>query len=445
MQAARSPASRAWFLVALGALVLGVSEAGLFLDWPPFRTWFYDFAWWSWIAIADGVVFLRSGSSLILSRPRAFLLILPWSCAYWLFFEAANFQLHNWYYVGIPDDFLNRGPGTALSFATVLPAIFETAELLRAFGLFRGRRIRPLRIGPRGLRGCTAAGAAFLAAALFLPRFGFPLVWLAVALLLEPFLARRGRRGLLTLLAEGRAEVLLRFLAAGLLCGALWEFWNYWAHAKWIYTVPFFEEAKVFEMPLLGFLGFPPFALECFSFGRALVVLGLLPEWEPGVSGEEARRPRRGWAVLALLFAVPVLFGVNRWTVHATLPTVRELAGMTNETAARLERAGVGNAYQLLRLSRAERASLLANVPAQRAAAWLEEARLMSVAGMGARGVRWLAGAGVRTVAELAAADPETLFRRLVSGPAGPPPALSPAEVRLWVRKAGVFSRSGAP
>ncbi|MFQ5749047.1 MAG: DUF4332 domain-containing protein [Planctomycetota bacterium] len=431
--------------MGLGVLVLGVSEAGLFLDISPFRTWFYDFAWWSWILLADGVVHLRCGSSLILSRPRAFLLLLPWSCTYWLFFEAANFLLHNWYYVGIPDNFLNRGPGTALSFATVLPAVFETAELLHSFDFFRGRRCPPLRIGPRGLRGLVFTGFAFLVAALLAPRFGFPLIWVAVALLLEPFLARRGRRGLLTLLAENRLGPLLRLLAAGLFCGILWEFWNYWAHAKWIYTVPFFDGAKIFEMPVLGFLGFAPFALECFSFGRVLVVLGLLPEWEPGVSGEEPPKAHRGWVVLALLFAVPVLFGVNRWTVHATLPTVRELTRMDEETAAHLEHSGVVDAYQLLRLTMEKRAALLEGVPPKRTAAWLEEARLMAVGGMGARGVRWLAGADIAAVKDLAGADPEALFRRLTSGPGGPPPALTRAEVRLWVRRAGDTDPSGAP
>ena len=45
----------------------------------------------------------------------------------------------------------------------------------------------------------------------------------------------------------------------------LWEFWNYWARAKWHYTVPIMENLKIFEMPVPGYLGFPAFALECFT------------------------------------------------------------------------------------------------------------------------------------------------------------------------------------
>jgi len=53
----------------------------------------------------------------------------------------------------------------------------------------------------------------------------------------------------------------------------LWEFWNYWARGKWHYSVPIMEHLKIFEMPVPGYLGFPAFALECFTmyvFVRAL-------------------------------------------------------------------------------------------------------------------------------------------------------------------------------
>jgi hypothetical protein len=53
-------------------------------------------------------------------------------------------------------------------------------------------------------------------------------------------------------------------LLGGLVCGILWEFWNFWARTKWIYAVPILSEIKIFEMPVLGFLGFPPFAVECY-------------------------------------------------------------------------------------------------------------------------------------------------------------------------------------
>ena len=61
---------------------------------------------------------------------------------------------------------------------------------------------------------------------------------------------------------------------AGLICGVLWEFWNYWASTKWEYDVPYLGHIKLFEMPVLGFLGFMPFAVESYAiyiFVRRLI------------------------------------------------------------------------------------------------------------------------------------------------------------------------------
>ncbi len=68
----------------------------------------------------------------------------------------------------------------------------------------------------------------------------------------------------------------MALMAGGLTCGFFWEFWNYWAAAKWTYTLPFlgpFEQYKAFEMPLLGFLGFLPFALECWVALQTILLL----------------------------------------------------------------------------------------------------------------------------------------------------------------------------
>jgi hypothetical protein len=96
-------------------------------------------------------------------------------------------------------------------------------------------------------------------------------VWLGFIFLLEPI--NRWMRAD-SLLPNGNLRRVRNLLLSGLLCGGLWEFWNYWAGAKWHYTVPILEHVKLFEMPLPGYLGFPPFALECFVmyvFIRALV------------------------------------------------------------------------------------------------------------------------------------------------------------------------------
>jgi len=90
-------------------------------------------------------------------------------------------------------------------------------------------------------------------------------VWLGFIFLLDPINARLGGESLLAEWRAGRFGRTINLALSGVLCGLLWEFWNYWAHAKWHYSVPIMEHLKVFEMPVPGYLGFPTFAFECFT------------------------------------------------------------------------------------------------------------------------------------------------------------------------------------
>ena len=90
-------------------------------------------------------------------------------------------------------------------------------------------------------------------------------LWLGFILLLDPLNARAGEESILGDRRDGQSGRLVNLVAAGLICGLLWELWNYWGGAKWIYNVPILPDVKIFEMPILGFGGFPPFAVECFA------------------------------------------------------------------------------------------------------------------------------------------------------------------------------------
>ena len=50
----------------------------------------------------------------------------------------------------------------------------------------------------------------------------------------------------------------------GLLCGFFWELWNSRSYPQWIYHTPGVVGPKLFEMPLPGYLGYLPFALEVY-------------------------------------------------------------------------------------------------------------------------------------------------------------------------------------
>jgi hypothetical protein len=250
---------------------MAVSEAGTLGRIQPFYVWNTPIAWTGYILFADGVVWKRRGSSW-LSNARAELLFL--ACAsvpLWLIFELYNtYAIHNWRYVGLPESLPLRYLGYAWSFATIWPAIFETGDLISALRDRRAPEGRAAALMPQkpGVVGwlCVAAGAFMLIVPILYPSpyLAAP-VFLGFAFLLDPLNARVGAESILGDARQGRYGRLINLLGAGLVCGVLWEFWNYWAGAKWIYTVPILPQWRLFEMPLLGYGGFPAFAVECFA------------------------------------------------------------------------------------------------------------------------------------------------------------------------------------
>ena len=74
---------------------------------------------------------------------------------------------------------------------------------------------------------------------------------------------------------DRKLVVTLSLLLAGIIMGFFWEFWNYLAVTKWYYNIPFLGFFKIFEMPVLGYLGYFPFAFELYAmywFIRSLFV-----------------------------------------------------------------------------------------------------------------------------------------------------------------------------
>ena len=110
---------------------------------------------------------------------------------------------------------------------------------------------------------------------IFLPKFTFPLVWLSFFFILDPINYMNKQPSIIQHLKDRKLTIPLSLLAAGIIMGFLWEFWNYYAVVKWTYNIPFVGFFKIFEMPILGYLGYFPFAFELYSmywFTRSLFV-----------------------------------------------------------------------------------------------------------------------------------------------------------------------------
>jgi hypothetical protein len=256
-----------WF----GLAVMLVSEACMLARIEPFYHWHTPIAWTGYILFVDALVWKRRGQSWIRNAPAELFFLACVSVPLWVLFELYNkYSIRSWYYLELPDVILLRYFGYAWSFATILPAIFETGDLVsslrdRRAPAYRAESPIAQQLSPAAWF-AAAVGAAMVVIPIFVhSAYLAALVWLGFILLLDPLNARAGDESILGDWRARRTGRLVNLVAAGLICGIVWEFWNYWGGTKWIYYVPILPDVKIFEMPILGFGGFPPFAVECFA------------------------------------------------------------------------------------------------------------------------------------------------------------------------------------
>ena len=322
--------------LGLPLLVLAAATAGLVLGIEPIPSWYFQCAWWPYLFAADGLNRRLSGRSLVRDRPRELIWLSAASVAWWTLFEAINLRLGNWYYVMNHPSRAARWIGGALAFATVLPGILVTLGLVESLTGSRPVRVAPFRWSRSKEAGCLALGLGCLLLPLLWPDLFFPLTWGSFVFLIEPWNRRHARESFLRDLERGEAGPFCRTLVAGLVCGVLWESWNFWARTRWIYTVPGFEELKVFEMPLLGFLGFPPFAVQSVVAVRFLETLrGRLAGWPPlrrGAGGVAAYVLGASATALVFWWAEPVTTD----SYHVPVAQLRVLPASTRERLAQL-------------------------------------------------------------------------------------------------------------
>lgn len=169
--------------VGLGLLVMVVAWVLMRQEREPFSTWFFDFVWWSYIFVLDGCLYIACGESLFLSHPFRFLFLAVWSAVLWSVFEILNARLENWAYVHLPSDTKARWSGYFVSYATVLPGIFETYDgLERATRRWRSRAAllwerASVSVHFPEMKRATLIGMGMLVLPLVWPRYFFPLVW----------------------------------------------------------------------------------------------------------------------------------------------------------------------------------------------------------------------------------------------------------------------------
>lgn len=247
-------------------------------DWAaPVQRYTFFPLWLGFIVSVNALVQARSGSCLMTRAPRPWLGLFGASALFWWAFEWLNRFSHNWHYLRVSDlGAWAYAANAALCFSTVLPAVLAVRELLGSAGGFQqacatGPRLRWIDRRATGAV-LVAAGCVGLAGTGIQPEFFYPALWTApLALALGAAILASAPGRLSAEVAAGDWRQVGSWAIGALICGFLWEMWNVRSDAKWIYTVPFADRWHVFEMPLLGYLGYLPFGLECALVAEALL------------------------------------------------------------------------------------------------------------------------------------------------------------------------------
>lgn len=251
---------------------IGLSLVIIFwiLNWslPGARThWGFFPLWLGYCLTVDGLVYWRTRTSLLTRSPRKYAGLFLVSAPVWWIFELLNVRTQNWTYLGI-EIFtpLEYAFWTTLSFTTVIPAVFGSAELFASF-----RFVKNLKRGPViGTDNRTAwffflLGWGMLILMLVWPRIFFLFIWLSPYFILEPINIWLGNRPLAHWTQNGDWRPVISLWLGVLLTAFFWEMWNFYSFPKWIYHVSWGNWLHVFEMPLLGYGGYLPFALELYA------------------------------------------------------------------------------------------------------------------------------------------------------------------------------------
>ncbi|MBL4844155.1 MAG: hypothetical protein JKY65_01405 [Planctomycetes bacterium] len=281
----------------LGLLALALSWTAAWTRLPALasvQAWTFAPLWLSYVVVVSALA-ARYGGRPALLAPRAWLL-WPLGAAFWWLFEYLNRFVESWTYQGA--DFSRPGSlfwHGILPMATVLPAVVATQDLLarspRLTAPFREAWRLPTPSHPRLVAALVvlASGIGLCALPLY-PNLLFPLLWLApLSLLLGGRVLFGERPRLLRELACGDWRRAVTFALAALACGFCWELWNSFSQARWTYSIPYVGGVRVFEMPLLGYAGYPPFGLECAAVAGLIGFVGRRSPSEPplGVVGGE--------------------------------------------------------------------------------------------------------------------------------------------------------------
>ncbi|MBK6785859.1 MAG: hypothetical protein IPG79_20510 [Saprospiraceae bacterium] len=285
-----------WFWI--GLLAYGTSvillwgkfhEPVLFLHWSDFPLF------WGLVLLIDGWTYVRNGGKSMMSeRPQEIVGIGVSSAMGWMLFEYLNFFVDdNWYYpygdiIG-SEQFLLY----AIIISTgLIPLSFVFYELFNTFSFFKNRFTQgPKFVLPESIKNIllVVCLVGLFASGLYPDALFFSL-WLAPGILIGVVLDKIGIWTPVRSIGKGNWQPVAVFGLTYLAAGLCLECENYFsasrsgddvtftmAPAFWRYNLPYVNEFHLFEMPILGFLGYIPFSLYCWAWWIAFAYMQGIP------------------------------------------------------------------------------------------------------------------------------------------------------------------------
>jgi hypothetical protein len=276
----------------LGLAIMILSEILLWTGNHPVAVAFTPVMWTGYILLVDGWIWARGGKSYFLDDKFEWPMLALFSILIWVMFEMFNLSAWAWSYYNRPHNRFVEGFVFAWAFATIIPALLRTRSLFATFSFFDRSHPWKVRFTPFWQAVSFVAGLALTFIPVMfngctqetlescMPNILVWMVWFGFIFLIEPINYRLGAPSVFCHLEEGKVSFFWQVLAAGLFCGLLWESWNIQAaqpqfqgltwnyHLNHIYLIPSFDQQsywRIGKMPILGFLGYPPFIWECFA------------------------------------------------------------------------------------------------------------------------------------------------------------------------------------
>lgn len=246
---------------------------------------------WGLTLMLDGWVYARSsGRSIIANYPKAIIGIGVSAVLGWLLFEYLNnYVLESWYYpkgtILPEDEFVIYA---VLGSSGLIPPAIEFYALLRTF---RGLSAKYTQ-GPKLVLASWFQNIILIIAMLslffatFYPDILFAALWYAPMIMITVILTKCKIWTPFTPVKEGDYSYVILLSLSYFFLGLCLECFNYlsathvmgnsnvcgdtfeqigvtYNASYWIYSVPFVNRYHLFEMPILGFLGYLPFGIYC--------------------------------------------------------------------------------------------------------------------------------------------------------------------------------------